>query len=159
MSSCPASPAHLPASLSSLTHRRAQRQRFAPGFTLLELLIVVAIIGLLTAYVGPRVLSSLSKSEVTVAQAQIEAFQKALDAYRIDVGRYPSTEQGLSALVTAPANEARWRGPYLAKAVPNDPWGRPYLYRSPAAGKELEIVSYGKDGTPGGTADDADIVH
>ena len=127
------------------------------GFTLLELLVVVAIIGLLSAYVGPRVLSHLGRSEVAVAKAQIEAFGKALDTYRLDTGRYPTSEQGLAALVTMPANEARWRGPYLGKAVPNDPWGRPYIYRSPAANKDFELISYGKDGSPGGSADDADI--
>lgn len=133
--------------------------RFAAGFTLLELLVVVAIIGLLSAYVGPRVLSYLGKSEATVARAQVDAFSKALDAYRIDVGRYPTTEQGLEALVAAPPSESKWRGPYLGKTVPLDPWGRPYIYRSPAASKELEIISYGKDGTPGGTAEDTDIIY
>ena len=106
------------------------RRRMA-GFTLLELLVVVAIIGLLSAYVGPRVLSHLGRSETAVAKAQVDAFAKALDTYRLDVGRYPSTEQGLAALVAAPATETRWRGPYLGKAVPNDPWGKPYIYRSP----------------------------
>ena len=127
------------------------------GFTLLELLVVVAIIGLLSAYVGPRVLSHVGRSESAVAKAQIESFTKALDTYRLDVGRYPTSEQGLAVLMAAPGNEPRWRGPYLGKAVPNDPWGRPYVYRSPGAGKEYEILSYGKDGAPGGSADDADV--
>lgn len=145
------------------THNEASMRR-APshawrvrGFTLLELLVVVAIIGLLSAYVGPRVLSHLGRSEVAVAKAQVDAFGKALDTYRLDTGRYPSTEQGLGALVTMPAAETRWRGPYLGRAVPNDPWGRPYIYRSPAVGKDYELISYGKDGSPGGSADDADI--
>ena len=133
--------------------------RIEAGFTLLELLVVVAIIGLLTAYVGPRVLSHLGKSEATVARAQVDAFSKALDAYRIDVGRYPTTEQGLSALATAPANEPKWHGPYLGKSVPDDPWGRPYIYKSPGASREYEIISYGKDGKPGGATEDADIVY
>ena len=136
-----------------LSHAR----RRAAGFTLLELLVVVAIIGLLSAYVGPRVLSHLGRSETAVAKAQVDAFAKALDTYRLDVGRYPSTEQGLAALVAAPTTETRWRGPYLGKAVPNDPWGKPYIYRSPGTNKEFDVVSYGKDGSPGGSAEDADI--
>lgn len=128
------------------------------GFTLLELLVVVAIIGLLAAYVGPRYFSQIGRSEVTVAQAQIEAFDRALDTYRIDVGRYPSVDQGLNALVVRPDNEKKWRGPYLQKEVPQDPWGHPYLYRLPGPnGSEYQILSYGKDGQPGGNGDDADI--
>lgn len=128
------------------------------GFTLLELLVVVAIIGLLAAYVGPRYFSQIGRSEVTVAQAQIEAFDRALDTYRVDVGRYPSVEQGLNALVIRPDNEKKWRGPYLMKTVPQDPWGHPYLYSQPGPnGMEYQILSYGKDGQPGGSGDDADI--
>ena len=133
------------------------RRRATLGFTLLELLVVVAIIGLLSAYVGPRVLSHLGRSETAVAKAQVDAFAKALDTYRLDIGRYPTTEQGLNALVVAPAAETRWRGPYLGKAVPNDPWGRAYVYRAPGTGKDFDLVSYGKDGSPGGSAEDADI--
>jgi general secretion pathway protein G len=129
----------------------------ARGFTLLELLVVVAIIGLLSAYVGPRVLSHLGRSETAVAKAQVDAFAKALDTYRLDTGRYPTTEQGLNALVSAPPNESRWRGPYLGKAVPNDPWGRPYVYRLPGTGRDFDLLSLGKDGSPGGSAEDADI--
>lgn len=128
------------------------------GFTLLELLVVVAIIGLLAAYVGPRYFSQIGRSEVTVAQAQIEAFDRALDTYRIDVGHYPSPEQGLIVLVARPDNEKKWRGPYLQKEVPQDPWGHPYLYRQPGPnGTDYQILSYGKDGQPGGNGDDADI--
>jgi general secretion pathway protein G len=131
------------------------RQR---GFTLLELLVVVAIIGLLAAYVGPKYFSQIGRSEVTVAQAQIEAFDRALDTYRVDVGHYPSVEQGLSVLVVRPDNEKKWRGPYLMKEVPQDPWGHPYLYRQPGPnGTDYQILSYGKDGQPGGNGDDADI--
>ena len=101
------------------------------GFTLLELLVVMVIIGLLAGYVGPRFFSQIGKSEVSTTKAQIDAFEKGLDQYRIDVGRYPSSEQGLQALMTAPAGESRWQGPYLRKAVPADPWGNAYRYRHP----------------------------
>ena len=127
------------------------------GFTLLELLVVMVIIGLLSAYVGPRLFGQIGKSEVKVAKAQIESLQKALDQYRIDVGHYPSTEQGLAALLLKPTDEARWAGPYLAKALPNDPWGRAYQYRMPGERGELDLLSYGRDGRAGGEGDDADI--
>jgi general secretion pathway protein G len=135
----------------------ARRVRHA-GFTLLELLVVIVIIGLLAAYVGPRYFAQLGKSEVTVAKAQIEAFEKSLDSYRLDVGRYPTTEEGMAALLVAPATAgAKWNGPYLKKAVPQDPWGRPYQYRAPGSKGEYEILSTGKDGQPGGTGENADI--
>lgn len=128
------------------------------GFTLLELLVVIVIIGLLAAYVGPKYFSQLGKSEVTIAKAQIEAFEKSLDTYRLDLGRYPNSEEGLAALLNAPADSSgKWNGPYLKKAVPPDPWGHPYLYRSPAAKAEFEILSMGRDGQPGGSGEDADI--
>ncbi|MFZ6748832.1 type II secretion system major pseudopilin GspG [Undibacterium sp. Ren11W] len=128
------------------------------GFTLLELLVVIVIIGLLAAYVGPKYFSQLGKSEVTIAKAQIEAFEKSLDTYRLDLGHYPNSEEGLSVLLTAPAaNAEKWNGPYLKKAVPPDPWGHPYIYRSPGTKSEFEIVSYGRDGQPGGSGEDADI--
>ncbi len=134
-----------------------QRSRPAPGFTLLELLVVVAIIGLLAAYVGPRYFSQLGKSEQSVARAQIEAFSRALGVYRLDVGSFPSTEQGLEALRSKPEAAAGWKGPYLDRAVPADPWGRPYAYRSPGSNGDFGIESLGKDGQPGGTGDAADI--
>jgi general secretion pathway protein G len=127
------------------------------GFTLLELLVVVAIIGLLSAYVGPRFFAQVGKSEVTAAKAQIEGLRKAVDQYRLDTGRFPTTEQGLAALTAAPANEPKWSGPYLSKAVPPDPWGKPYIYRMPGQKGDYEIVSYGKDGAPGGSGENADI--
>ncbi len=127
------------------------------GFTLIELLIVIVIIGLLVGIVGPRYFGQLGKSEAKAAKAQIEAFGKALDQYRLDTGRYPTTEQGLAALVTRPADEPKWDGPYLAKAVPLDPWGRAYIYKSPGEHGEYDLVSLGKDGQPGGTAENADI--
>lgn len=127
------------------------------GFTLLELLVVIVIIGLLAAYVGPKYFSQLGKSEVTVAKAQIEAFEKALDTFRLDVGRYPATEEGLAALLLKPATANKWNGPYLKKEVPQDPWGRPYIYRSPGSKGEFDLLSYGKDGQPGGTNENADV--
>lgn len=127
------------------------------GFTLLELLVVVVIIGLLASYVGPKYFAQIGKSEVAVAKAQITAFEKALDTYRIDVGRFPTTEEGLAALLENPGSNPKWNGPYLKKAIPLDPWGRPYHYQSPAKDKDVDISSYGKDGQVGGTGDDADI--
>lgn len=127
------------------------------GFTLLELLVVVAIIGLLVGYVAPRYFSQVGKSEVATAKAQMDAFEKALDQYRLDTGRYPATELGLNALLVRPNNEPKWNGPYLKKAVPLDPWGNPYQYKSPSDKGDFEIVSYGKDGQPGGTGEAADI--
>lgn len=127
------------------------------GFTLLELLVVVVIIGLLAAIVGPRYFAQLSKSERKTTRAQIEAIAKALDSYRIDNGGYPSTEQGLMALTTAPAEASHWQGPYMQKAVPSDPWGRPYYYQFPGQKGEFDLLSYGKDGSPGGEGDAADI--
>lgn len=138
---------------------RAPQPRVANrGFTLLELLVTIAIIGLLASYVGPKFFGQVGKSEVRVAQAQIDAFRKALDAYRLDVGHYPSAQQGLAALNERPAGETRWAGPYLQNALPKDPWGRPYAYKAPGdAGRDYELLSLGKDGAPGGDAENADI--
>ena len=127
------------------------------GFTLLELLVVMVIIGLLSAYVGPKVFNQIGKSETKIAKAQVEALLKALDQYRIDVGRYPATEQGLAALVARPGDEARWAGPYLSKAIPKDPWGRDYQFRSPGEHGDCDVFSFGRDGRLGGEGEDADI--
>ena len=129
----------------------------ASGFTLIELLVVVAIIGLLAGFVAPRYFGQIGKSDVSTAKAQIDALEKALDQFRLDTGHYPSTELGLNALVTKPANEAKWNGPYLRKAVPLDPWGKPYTYKMPGEKGDFDLVSYGKDGAPGGTGENADI--
>jgi len=129
------------------------------GFTLLELLVVVAIIGLLVGYVAPRYFGQISKSEVNAAKAQIDALEKALDQYRLDTGRYPGTDLGLNALVQRPQNEPKWNGPYLKKAVPLDPWGKPYAYRSPGENGDFDLLSYGRDGAPGGSAENADITN
>lgn len=127
------------------------------GFTLLELLVVMVIIGLLAAYVAPRYFSQVGKSEVRAAQAQIAALTSALNTYRLDVGQYPSDEQGLAALTAAPAGTPRWNGPYLQKSVPPDPWGRAYLYKSPGQHGDFDLYSLGKDGQAGGTGDAADV--
>lgn len=129
------------------------------AFTLLELLVVVAIIGLLAGYVGPKYFGQLGKAEIKVARAQIDAMEKALDQYRLDVGRYPTTEQGLNALILQPSGVSKWAGPYLKKGLPPDPWDKPYLYKSPGEHGEVDIFSYGRDGTPGGTGEDADITN
>jgi general secretion pathway protein G len=127
------------------------------GFTLLELLVVMVIIGLLAAYVGPRYFAQLGKSERSTAKAQIESLGRALDTYRLDNGHYPSTEQGLNALVVRPPDEARWNGPYLQKAVPLDPWGHAYVYQATGPNGDFELLSWGKDGQPGGEGEGADV--
>lgn len=129
------------------------------GFTLLELLVVMVIIGLLAAYVGPKYFEQIGKSEIKTTMAQIDALGKALDQYRLDVGRYPSSEAGLSALFTKPSNEPKWGGPYLKKNVPQDPWGKLYVYRQPGEHGEYDLLSYGKDGRPGGSGEAADITN
>ncbi|MFO1267006.1 MAG: type II secretion system major pseudopilin GspG [Rubrivivax sp.] len=126
------------------------------GFTLLELLVVIVIIGLLATLIAPRYFDQVGKSNVKVAKAQIVALEKALDQYRLDVGQYPSTEQGLAALLTRPAGVDKWAGPYLKKAVPPDPWGRAYLYKSPGEHGDVDLASYGADGQPGGTGEAED---
>jgi len=130
------------------------------GFTLLELLVVVLIIGLLAGFVAPRYFNQVGKSEVNVAKAQIDALEKALDQYRLDTGHYPSTELGLVSLMQKPPNEPKWAGPYLRKEVPLDPWGKPYVYKMPGEkGADFDLLSYGKDGQPGGNGENADITN
>jgi len=128
------------------------------GFTLLELLVVIVIIGLLAAFVAPKYFGQIGRSRIQIARAQIDSLGKALDQYRIDTGHYPSSDAGLVALTVAPANEPMWHGSYLKKGVPLDPWGNAYVYKMPGSDDhEYEIVSYGADGKQGGTGDDADI--
>ncbi len=131
----------------------------ATGFTLLELLVVMVIIGLLAGYVGPKYFAQVGKSQIKAARAQIDALEKSLDQYRLDTGHYPVTEQGLAALIARPANEPKWDGPYLAKSVPVDPWGNAYVYRIPGEHGEFDLMSLGKDGQPGGSDEAADIVN
>jgi general secretion pathway protein G len=132
------------------------------GFTLIEILVVITVIGLLAALVGPRILGRVSEAKSATAKAQVELLSVALDNYRLDNGSYPTTEQGLAALQEKPTRDPaplNWRGPYLKRSIPADPWGRPYLYRSPGehdpGGNDLS--SLGKDGQPGGEGEDADI--
>lgn len=127
------------------------------GFTLLELLVVLVILGLLVGYVAPRFFSQVGKSEVKVARAQIKSLEDALDQYRLDVGHYPSSAQGLGALMTPPVGESGWQGPYLRKQVPNDPWGHAYQYSQPGEHGEFDLSSLGQDGQPGGTGEAADM--
>jgi general secretion pathway protein G len=135
------------------------------GFTLLELLVVIVIIGMLASYVGPKYFAQIGKSEVAVAKAQLEGLSKAMDTFRIDVGRYPAVEEGLRALMVKPDNAAAWNGPYLKKDVPLDPWGHPYVYKiggvaSPSGViTDYQIISLGKDGQPGGSGEDADLTN
>lgn len=129
------------------------------GFTLLELLVVVVIIGLLAAFVAPKYFNQIGRSRTQISRAQIESFEKAMDQYRIDVGRYPDTSQGLIALVVKPPNVANWHGPYLKKGIPPDPWGKAYVFKSPGdSGREYEISSLGGDAAQGGSDENADIL-
>lgn len=129
------------------------------GFTLLELLVVMVIIGLLAGYVGPKYFGQVGKSEIKATRAQIDSFEKALEQYRIDVGHFPTSEQGLAALLVRPVNESKWGGPYLKKDAPADPWGNSYVYRMPGEHGEFDLFSYGKDGQAGGTDEAADITN
>src|SRR4051812_35034154 len=137
--------------LHVVTRGRHALRHAEAGFTLVEMLVVITIIGLIMALVGPRVLNYLSESKVKTARIQIESFSSALDLFYLDNGRYPTSSEGLTALVQRPGNATSWNGPYIKTAiVPNDPWGRPYVYRSPADRSPYEIASYGSSGQPGG---------
>jgi general secretion pathway protein G len=127
------------------------------GFTLVELLVVMIIIGLLAALVGPRFIRQEEKAKVKAAQAQVELLSTALDTFRLDLGRYPTTEEGLRALRQNPGGLERWDGPYLKKAVPLDPWGKSYVYKSPGEHGAFDLLSYGADGVSGGEGDNRDV--
>jgi general secretion pathway protein G len=130
--------------------------RKSRGFTLIELLVVMVIIGLLAALVGPKLFPKLGKGKQAAAKAQIELLGQALDQMRLDVGRYPTSQEGLNALSANPGMD-NWDGPYLKKAVPNDPWGKPYGYQSPGTHGEYDLYSYGRDGAQGGEGEDKDV--
>jgi general secretion pathway protein G len=143
---------------NSALSRRTRRRRAELGFTLVEILVVIAIIGLIMALVGPRVINYLSESKVKATRIQIESFASALDLFHLDVGRYPTTSEGLAALAQRPGGEASWNGPYLrGGAVPSDAWGHAYLYRSPGEHGPYDIISYGADGREGGAGTAEDI--
>jgi general secretion pathway protein G len=127
------------------------------GFTLIELLVVMIIIGLLAALVGPRFIRQEEKAKVKATKAQIELLGTALDTFRLDVGRYPTSQEGLESLIRQPGGLERWDGPYLKKDVPQDPWGTAYAYRSPGQHGPYDIFSYGADKAPGGEGDNRDI--
>jgi general secretion pathway protein G len=139
--------------------RQFSGQESIQGFTLIELIVVILILGLLAGLVVPRLFKHATQAKIIVAKAQIAAFQTALGAYKLDTGNFPTTEQGLQALRTAPAGVLNWNGPYLPKDIPLDPWNRPYIYKFPGEhGDEPDIISYGADGLPGGEGENADIV-
>jgi len=138
-------------------HSSASAVTAARGFTLLELLVVVVIIGLLAGLVAPKYFDQVGKSNTKIALAQISSLEKALDQYRLDVGAYPTSELGLNALFVKPPDLERWQGPYLKRPAPPDPWGRAYIYKAPGDHGDYDLSSLGSDGQPGGTGEAADV--
>ena len=137
-----------------MEERVREKQR---GFTLVEILVVIIIIGMLAALVGPKLFGKVGMAKSKAAKAQIELFGTALDAFRLDAGRYPTTDEGLKALREKPAGVDNWQGPYLPKEIPVDPWGRPYVYKSPGDHGEYDLLSYGLDGVEGGDGENQDV--
>ena len=141
---------------SKILREKCQR---SSGFTLIELLVVLLILGLLAALVAPRFLGRVGKSKVQAAQAQVQLLATSLDLYFLDVGRYPTQEEGLKALWEKPENEPLWSGPYLNMQIPKDPWGRDYIYKSPGEHGPYDLQSLGADGSQGGEGENQDIMH
>lgn len=138
--------------------KHSLKRAFEGGFTLIELIVVILILGLLAGLVVPRLFRHATQARITTAGVQIAAFQTALAAYKLDTGNFPTTEEGLQALRVAPSGVRNWNGPYLPKDIPLDPWGNPYVYKYPGDhGDEPDIISYGADGKPGGEGENADI--
>ncbi len=134
-------------------NRRKER-----GFTIMELVVVIIIIGLLAAFVAPKFFGKVSEAKLKSAKVQIELFGTALDALRLDVGRYPTSDEGLRALREKPSGMESWKGPYLPKEIPMDPWGKAYVYKSPGEHGDYDLISYGLDGAPGGEGENEDVV-
>ena len=137
--------------------KRRRSRMSSGGFTLIELLVVLAILTMLAGLVGPRVLGMLGGAKSKTAAVQISEIEKALEVYKLDVGRFPTSEEGLDALVKKPGSANGWNGPYVKGGVPTDPWGHPYRYANPGANGGIDIVSLGADGAPGGDGENADI--
>lgn len=136
-----------------------QRANSISGFTLIELLIVMVIIGLLAAFIVPKLIGRVSESKITAAKAQIELISTAIDVYKLDTGKYPSQDTGLESLNTKPGDVQNWKGPYMKKnKIPKDPWGADYIYINPGTHGDYDLISYGADGSEGGSGDNADIV-
>ena len=134
-----------------------ERSKRRAGFTLIELLVVMLILGLLAALVGPKLFGKVGKARIKAAKAQISMIEDALDAFRLDVGRYPTTEEGLQALVEQPSGLEKWDGPYLKKKVPKDPWDHDYVYKCPGEHGDYDLYSLGADGEEGGEGENADV--
>lgn len=143
-----------------MSRNKSHRKNSRWGFTLIEMVVVLAVIALLVGLVGPQIVGRVTEARGTTAKAQIDLFSTALENYRLDNGSYPTTAQGLAVLRQRPAQGSvptNWRGPYLRKEIPVDPWNRAYQYRSPASGAPFEVLTYGRDGNAGGTGEDADL--